>query len=113
MAFEKIVVFCTAKDYEEAHSIALALVKENLAACVNIVPGLTSIFRWKGRIEEEKEFLLIIKTSRELFENLATWMKEIHSYEVPEIIALKPVSVNADYDIWWNEQLVEPSDLGA
>jgi periplasmic divalent cation tolerance protein len=113
MVFEKLIVFCTAKDYEEAHSIAHALVKESLASCVNIVPGLTSIFRWKGHLEEEKEFLLIIKTSRELYDTLVVWMKEMHSYEVPELIAFKPASINPDFSAWWDEQLVEPSDLGA
>ena len=112
MAYEKLVVFCTAKDFEEGRAIALALVKENLAACVNIIPNMTSIYRWKGKIEEENEVFLIIKTSRELFDTLVNWIKELHSYEVPEIIALKPTDISVDFETWWEQQIKSPSDLG-
>ena len=112
MAYEKLVVYCTARDYEEGRAIALALVKENLAACVNIVPNMTSIYHWKGKIEEEKEVLLIIKTSHELFNTLMGWIKELHSYEVPEVIAFKPVEISPDFEAWWDGEIKSPADLG-
>ena len=82
------VVLVTASSRKEGEKIAGALVKEKLAACVNIVSPVASIFSWKGRLCKEREALLVIKTRRALFPRLATRVKALHSYEVPEIIAL-------------------------
>lgn len=77
-----------AAEEDEAARIGRALVEENLAACANIVGPVRSIYRWRGAIEDAREFLLIIKTQARLFDRLALRVKELHSYQVPEIIAL-------------------------
>jgi periplasmic divalent cation tolerance protein len=81
------IVFVTAGSEEEAATIGHTLVEERLAACANIVPRIRSIYRWKGQIYDEQEFLIIIKTRTALFEPLQERVKKLHSYEVPEIIS--------------------------
>jgi len=78
---DKIVVFSTASSAEEAEKIARGLVDAHLAACVNVVPGLRSYYRWQGKIEDSGEFLLVIKSTREHFEALRTLLQKLHSYE--------------------------------
>ncbi len=84
-----IVVFSTAPNSEEAASIGRAVVEEGLAACCNIIPGLRSIYRWKGGICDEPEVLCVFKTRAALFERLESRIKEMHSYEVPEIVSVE------------------------
>ena len=84
---EVSIVFVTAGSEEEAARIALTLVEERLAACANIVPGIRSIYRWKGKICDDREFLIIIKTRTSKYESLQKRVKELHGYEVPEIIS--------------------------
>jgi len=100
MECSPIVAIITAGSYEEAHKIAEALVQGGKAACVNIVPEASSLFRWRGRVEEAEESLLLVKTRAELFHEVVRVVKEIHSYEVPEIIALPVVDGDADYLAW-------------
>jgi len=95
-----IVVLVTAKDKEEAGAIADGLIAERLAACVNIIDNVQSRFRWEGKADQSREALLIIKTEERLFEPLAAKVKELHSYDVPEIIALPIVKGSADYLQW-------------
>lgn len=85
---ELLVVFVTVGNEVDAGRIARTILEERLAACVNILPGIHSIYHWEGTIEGDSEALLIIKTSRELLEDLKTKIREIHPYEVPELIAL-------------------------
>jgi len=99
-----IVVFITTSSYEEARKIADALVVQKKAACVNIVPKVNSLFRWKGKIEDVEESLMVVKTRAELFPDIVSTVKSIHSYEVPEIIALPIVEGNADYLAWLKEE---------
>ncbi|MDO8747602.1 MAG: divalent-cation tolerance protein CutA [Candidatus Omnitrophota bacterium] len=98
-----IVVFITASSKEEARKIARGLLEEKLAACVNILPGLESHFWWQGKIDSAKEALLVIKTKKELFNKLAKKVKSLHSYSVPEIIALPIVAGNTEYLNWIND----------
>ncbi len=95
-----IVVLVTASSEEEGEKIAQALVEEKLAACVNVLPAIRSIYRWKGEIASEKEVLLLAKTKGRLFERLKRRVLEIHSYEVPEIIAL-PVLAGFEPYLGW------------
>lgn len=95
-----IITIITAGSYEEAHKIADALVRGGKAACVNIVPKANSLFRWRGKVEEAEESLLLVKTRAELFSEVVRVVKEIHSYEVPEIIALPVVDGDPDYLAW-------------
>ena len=97
---EAIVVYITAPNEEEAAKIARAVVEERLAACVNIVKGVRSIYSWQGRIEDDPEVLMIVKTRRELFEALTKRVKELHSYTVAEVIALPIIDGSQDYLKW-------------
>ncbi|RMG32355.1 MAG: divalent-cation tolerance protein CutA [Methanobacteriota archaeon] len=100
-----IVVLCTAGSEDEAHRLADALVEENLAACVNVVPGVMSFYRWKGVINRDQEWLLIIKSTGEAYQALEKKIKTIHSYTVPEIIALPIISGSEDYLKWVGENV--------
>jgi periplasmic divalent cation tolerance protein len=105
----QIVVVTTCGSAGEALRIAGALVERKLAACVNIqqVP-VRSIYRWKGRIESAKEFLLLIKTSRKRFAELEKAIRRLHSYEVPEIIALPIVAGSTKYLAWISDSIRAP-----
>ena len=95
-----IIVYITVPSPEEGKKIAKALVEKRLAACVNIVPGLRSIYHWQEKICDENELLLIAKTRDSLFERLEHEVKSIHSYKVPEIIALPIVKGSKEYLDW-------------
>jgi len=95
-----IVVFITTATVEEAQRIANILVRSRKAACVNIVPEVHSIFRWQGKMDSADEALLIVKTREALLDELIELVKENHSYEVPEIVALPIVGGNPDYLRW-------------
>lgn len=97
---EKIVVFSNCPSEEEARRVAKSLVEARVAACVNIVPGVSSIYHWKGAIEEESEWMLVIKSTREQFETLSAELRKIHSYQVPEVIAIPIVDGNGEYLDW-------------
>ncbi|HRY29892.1 MAG TPA: divalent-cation tolerance protein CutA [Elusimicrobiota bacterium] len=101
-----IVVLITASSSAESARLSKALVKERLAACVNIVPGLRSVYRWKGRIESSAERLLIAKTRRSKLPQLIRRVRQLHSYSVPEIIALPMLAGHADYLRWIAASLV-------
>jgi periplasmic divalent cation tolerance protein len=102
---DKIVVFSTASSAEEAEKIARVLVEERLAACVNVLPGACSIYRWKGAIESSPEWVLIIKSSRERFDRLRARLEKVHSYEVPEVVALAVVDGSKNYLNWLETEL--------
>ena len=97
---DKIVVLSTAGSAEEAERIARGVLEKRLAACVNIVPGLQSLYWWKGAIEQAPEWLLVIKTRRDRFEALREELGRLHSYETPEVIALPVVEGAASYLAW-------------
>ncbi len=97
---EPIVVLVTCGSEEEAVKIANALVEAHLAACVNLVSPIRSIYRWEGKIWDEKEWLLIIKTQKERFEGLEKKVKSLHSYSVPEIISLPILEGSSSYLNW-------------
>lgn len=84
----ELVVFCSCPDMDSAKGIARDLVEHRLAACVNLLPQVRSVYRWEGQIEEAEEVMLIIKTSAPRFEALRERVTELHGYKVPEIIAL-------------------------
>jgi periplasmic divalent cation tolerance protein len=99
----EIVVFITASNEDEAAKISRALVEARLAACVNIVKDIRSIYSWQGKIEDEKEVLMILKTQKFLLDSLVKKVKELHSYTVPEIIALPIADGSAEYLKWLRE----------
>ena len=102
---DKILVLTTAGSKEEARKIGRALVERLLAACVNIVPQVGSIYRWEGEVEEAEEWLLIIKTTRSAFERVRDAIKELHSYDVPECVTVSIESGSMEYLNWLGESV--------
>ena len=102
---DKIVVLSTCSSEEEARKIARHLVENRLAACVNVASGVRSVYRWQGAIEEAAECLLIIKSRRDLFDPLRAALETIHSYDVPEVIALSIVDGSPSYLDWMEREL--------
>ena len=96
----KRIVLTTAGSEEEARNIALALVDRRLAACVNIVAQLESVYRWQGNVESSREWLLIIKTTADRFPSVRDAIQEMHSYELPECISLNIEDGSAGYLEW-------------
>ena len=103
MDLDYLIVLVTTPNVEDGRKIAKKLIDEKLAACVNIFPGVTSIYTWKTEICEDSEVLLIIKTRAELFEALSAIVSEIHPYEVPEVIAVKVTAGSQSYLKWIDE----------
>lgn len=99
---DAIVVFCTVPNKDDAKKISKALLEENLAACVSTIDKVSSLFSWNGEICSENELLLVIKTRKELFEKIEVVIKALHSYNVPEIIAL-PIILGSDDYLGWIE----------
>jgi uncharacterized protein involved in tolerance to divalent cations len=99
-----ILVFITSSSEKEGEKIAGALVKERLAACVNMMGGMKSTFRWKGQISVEDEVLLIVKTKDRLFEKLKKRVAELHSYDVPEILAIPILAGFEKYLSWIGDE---------
>ena len=97
---DQIVVLMTAPNAEEATRIAEMLVERTLAACVQILPPITSIYIWKGEVQRESEILLVAKSTRAKFDELEAAVRAIHSYETPEIIALPIVAGSQSYLSW-------------
>jgi len=95
-----VVVYVAAGSEQEALNIAKAAVEERLAACANLIPKIRSIYRWEGKVCDEPECYLIIKTRKALFHTLRDRVKDLHSYEVPEIIALPIIEGLEDYLEW-------------
>jgi periplasmic divalent cation tolerance protein len=105
---EKITLVMTSVGTEQqAVEISEELIARRLATCINIVPCLRSIYRWKGKVCEDTEYLLLIKTPEKLFEQVSEAIREFHSYELPEILAL-PVSAAESHFHQWVLQMVEP-----
>ncbi len=100
MAEDTVVVFVTTNSIDEARKIGNTLVQERLIACVNIIPQVESIFYWQEKVCNEKEALMIIKTRKSLINDIIKRVKSIHSYSVPEIIALPIISGSEDYLKW-------------
>lgn len=94
-----------AKSLEDAEFIARELVERRLAACVNVVPGVASVYRWRGDVERSEEVLLVMKTSAERFEALREALLKLHTYELPELIALEVKAGHAPYLAWLEESL--------
>jgi len=97
---DKRIVLSTAGSEDEARKIAHHLVEHHLAACVNLVPQIESIYRWQGKIESSQEWLLVIKTTAEKFPAVRDAIRELHSYELPECIAISVEDGSADYLEW-------------
>ncbi len=104
---EAIVVFMTAADGAEAGRLAEMLVEKRLAACVQILPQIESVYRWQGRIERQPEVLLLVKTTRAKFADLEREVRAVHSYETPEIVAVPMTAGSIPYLQWLSDSLKE------
>jgi periplasmic divalent cation tolerance protein len=94
------LVFCTFPDAASARQIGTALVEKQLAACVNLIPAVESVYRWQGRLETAAEVLAVIKTSAAAFPAFERELARLHPYEIPEIIAIEPAAVAENYASW-------------
>jgi periplasmic divalent cation tolerance protein len=103
-----LTCFCTCPDAASAETIARALVGERLAACVNQLPGLRSVYRWEGRVECGDEVLLVAKTTRDRFDALTARVQALHPYELPEVLAVEVAGGRAAYLDWVAEQTRAP-----
>lgn len=106
---DKIIVLTTCPDRPNANQIAQSLLEKRLAACVNILPGIESMYRWKGAIETATELLLLIKTRQDLLPAVQSEITRLHSYEVPELIAL-PVSGGGTAYLEWLTKELSPDE---
>ena len=97
---DKLLVVTTTGSEEEARKIAQALVERRLAACVNIIPRIHSVYRWEGKVEQADEWLLLIKTDRPHQEQVYTAIREVHSYSVPEFVAIAVEAGSKEYLEW-------------
>lgn len=107
---DKIVILVTAGSLREAKKIARHLVEERLAACVNVTAPVQSLYRWKGEVNENREFLLLIKSSRELFQEIQAAVRKLHSYTTPEVICLPIVDGSPDYLDWIASSVKHPAE---
>ncbi|MBS4760614.1 MAG: divalent-cation tolerance protein CutA [Clostridium sp.] len=94
------VIYCTVPNEFNANLLATTLVEEKLAACVNIIPSITSVYKWEGIVQTDNELLLMIKTQESKFEDLKNKIIELHEYTVPEIIAVPIILGNEEYQKW-------------
>jgi periplasmic divalent cation tolerance protein len=104
---DKRIVLSTAGSEDEARKIAQHLVEQRLAACVNIVPQIESVYRWKEKVESSQEYLLLIKTSAERFPQVRDAIRELHSYELPECVAISIEDGSSEYLQWLAYSLVK------
>ncbi len=103
--FANIVLFITTANTEEAQRIASALLNERKAACVNIVPKISSLFWWQDKLDSAQESLLIVKSKASVLDEIVRMVKRLHSYDIPEIIALPIIGGNQDYLEWIGKEV--------
>jgi periplasmic divalent cation tolerance protein len=106
---DKIVIMVTAASRAECRKIARHLVEAKLAACVNIAPGIESVYRWKGKVTKDEESLMLIKSTRQLFPEIKAAIAKIHSYHTPEIICLPIIDGSRNYLQWVGDSVKKPS----
>ncbi len=101
-----IIILCNTNSKDSAETIATYLIKESLTACVNIIPKITSIYKWQNKIENDEEYLMLIKTKKELFDKVKEKIQILHPYEVPEIISIDISNGNSEYLKWLNNNTI-------
>ena len=110
---EVVIVLLTGPSGEELQQLATRLVEERLAACVNILPGVTSVYGWEGRVERASEALGIVKTGRALVDRLQARVLQMHPYDVPEVLVIEPTGGSRAYLDWVLDSVSSRSDDGA
>lgn len=106
-----LLVFCTFPDIGKARSVGIGLVESHLAACVNLCPAIESIYRWQGQVESSAEVLAIFKTTSASYPAFESRLRELHPYEVPEIVALRPDQVSETYARWIHASVLVSSGV--
>lgn len=109
---DKVVILVTASSKEEGHKIARHLVENRLAACVNITGTIESIYRWEGKVAQDQECQLFIKSTRELFPEIHVAISKLHSYQTPEIICLPIIEGSRDYLEWVHDSVRSVNSVG-
>jgi len=104
-----VLIVCTCPDAESARRIAGELVESRLAACVNVLPGVTSIYRWQDKMEEKNEHLLLIKSHQQLFHSIQDTINELHPYDTPEVLSIKIDNGLPAY-LSWLEDSLDPAE---
>jgi periplasmic divalent cation tolerance protein len=102
---DKVIVLTTCAKSEDADKLAQALVEKRLAACVNVVSGVKSFYRWQGKIENDAEFLLIVKTARGLVDQLRQELEKLHPYELPELVVAPIIDGSPNYLAWLEQEI--------
>lgn len=102
-----IIIFVTVPDQKEGRRISKEILTSRLAACVNIIPGIQSMYQWKGKIVQEKEAMLVLKTTRSRYRKLEQKIKQLHSYEVPEVIAIPIIYGSPQYIEWVAKEVLD------
>ena len=95
-----IVIYCTCPDIESAERISRHIVEQRMAACVNLIPGITSIYTWDGNIQRDQEVLLVIKSTKVRFDDIQNLISDEHPYDLPELIAVPITESSPDYLEW-------------
>ncbi len=107
---ENVVIFITTGTNEEAHRIANMLLNQRKVACVNILPKISSLFWWQDKLDSAQESLLIVKTRVSLLSEIVSMVREVHSYDVPEVIALPIIGGNPDYLEWIGKEVKQSTE---
>lgn len=102
---DKVIVLTTCGKSEDAEKIAQALIEKRLAACVNVVAGVRSYYRWQGKIENDNEFLLIVKTARGLVDSLRQELEKLHPYDLPELVVAPIIDGSPNYLAWLEQEV--------
>lgn len=109
---DKVIVYTTCGSAGDAENLAQRLIEHRLAACVNVVPGVLSYYRWKGKVENNTEFLLMIKTARGLVDALRLELEKLHTYELPELVVAPIVDGSPNYLSWLEQELGSKEEAG-
>lgn len=107
---DKVIVYTTCGNATEAEALARDLIDNRLAACVNVIPGLLSYYRWQGKIENDAELMMMIKTSRHLLGEVRATLDRMHSYELPEMIVVPILDGSTSYLDWMDQELRAPDE---
>lgn len=106
---DKVIIYTTCSQTEEAEKLARHLIEQRLAACVNVISGVASYYRWKGEIEKETEICLVIKTARGLVDAIRLEMEKLHTYELPEMVVVPIVDGSPNYLAWLENEITTHS----
>ena len=110
MSEQYLIILNTCPDKESANRVANTLVENRIAACVNIIPGLTSVYHWQGKIERSEEYLLVIKSTQTAYEQVESTIRLTHPYELPEVIAVPLTTGFAPYLAWISKNIEPPNN---